>query len=55
MSRANLRNVMVVAVPKDHPDLLAYTKFRTQLGTLTQVMENTRIVPTMMLGLRFIT
>ncbi|EOG2037347.1 hypothetical protein FA366_04480 [Pseudomonas aeruginosa] len=50
MSRANLRNVMVVAVPKDHPDLLAYTKFRTQLGTLTQVMENTRIVPTMMLG-----
>ena len=35
---------------RDHPDLLAYTKFRTQLGTLTQVMENTRIVPTMMLG-----
>ncbi|WP_162976124.1 hypothetical protein, partial [Pseudomonas aeruginosa] len=23
---------------------------RTQLGTLTQVIENTRIVPTMMLG-----
>lgn len=50
MSRANLRDVMVVAVPKDHPDLLAYTKFRTQFGALTQVMENTRIVPTMMLG-----
>ncbi|MBG4982089.1 hypothetical protein [Pseudomonas aeruginosa] len=50
MSRANLRNVMVVAVPKDHPDLLAYTKFRTQFGALTQVMERTRIVPTMMLG-----
>ncbi|WP_457931709.1 hypothetical protein ACT51I_27260 [Pseudomonas aeruginosa] len=50
MSRANLGNVMVVAVPKDHPDLLAYTKFRTQFSALTQVMENTRIVPTMMLG-----
>lgn len=50
MSRANLRDVMVVAVPKDHPDLLAYTKFRTQFGVLTEVMENTRIVPTMMLG-----
>ncbi|MGA4816303.1 hypothetical protein ACPA9J_19480 [Pseudomonas aeruginosa] len=50
MSRANLPQRHGGGGTQDRPDLLAYTKFSTQLGTLTQVMENTRIVPTMMLG-----
>ncbi|RMQ50098.1 hypothetical protein ALQ04_05428 [Pseudomonas cichorii] len=46
-----LRNILVIALPKEHPELESYSNFRVKFGALTQYMEKTKIVPTLMLGL----
>ncbi|MBX8517033.1 hypothetical protein K5D69_20345 [Pseudomonas cichorii] len=45
-----LRNVMVLAIPEGHPELANYSNFRVNFGALTQGLEKTRVVPTLMLG-----
>ena len=45
-----LRNVMVLAIPEGHPELARYSNFRVNFGALTQGMEKTRVVPTLMVG-----
>ncbi|MBX8487955.1 hypothetical protein [Pseudomonas cichorii] len=45
-----LRNVMVLAIPEGHPELAHYSKFRVNFGALTQGLEKTRVVPTLMFG-----
>ncbi|GFM77725.1 hypothetical protein PSCICM_35440 [Pseudomonas cichorii] len=46
-----LRNVTVVALPKEHPELEHYSNFRVKFGALTQFLEKPKVVPTMMLEL----
>ncbi|MBX8575823.1 hypothetical protein [Pseudomonas cichorii] len=45
-----LRNAMVLAIPEGHPELANYSNFRVNFGALTQGLEKTRVVPTLMLG-----
>ncbi|GFM83986.1 hypothetical protein PSCICN_46780 [Pseudomonas cichorii] len=45
-----LRNVRVLAIPEGHPELARYSNFRVNFGALTQGLEKTRVVPTLMLG-----
>lgn len=45
-----LRNVMVLAIPESHPELAHYSNFRVNFGALTQGLEKTRVVPTLMVG-----
>ncbi len=46
-----LRNVMVIALPKEHPELEHYSNLRMKFGALTQDLKKTTAVPTLMLGL----
>ncbi|MBI6852873.1 hypothetical protein YA0002_08855 [Pseudomonas cichorii] len=45
-----LRNVTVLALPEGHPELTRYSNFRVNFGALTQGMEKTKVVPTLMVG-----
>lgn len=51
LAEPNLRDVRVVAVPADHPELASYSQARTRFGLFTEVAEKTQVVPTMMVGL----
>jgi len=48
--RAELRNVTVIAVPRGSEQLAHYSDFRVRFGAMTQAMEKTRVVPTLMVG-----
>lgn len=49
-SRPNLRNLTVIAIPKDHPDLASYSTFRVQMSSTTQVLEKNKAIPTLMVA-----
>ncbi|MEE4671573.1 hypothetical protein V2L05_20310 [Pseudomonas alliivorans] len=44
------RNLSVIAVAKDHPELARYSDFRLALSEAGQKLEATKVVPTLMVG-----
>ncbi|WP_439885731.1 hypothetical protein ACTACK_11875 [Pseudomonas syringae] len=44
------RNLNVIAVAKDHPELARYSNFRLALSDASQKLEATKVVPTLMVG-----
>ncbi|MFJ2467094.1 hypothetical protein [Pseudomonas sp. NPDC087615] len=49
-SRPMLRDVTVIAIPKGHADLANYSAFRVRFGAMTETMEKTKAVPTLMVA-----
>ncbi|MFJ4145847.1 hypothetical protein [Pseudomonas sp. NPDC089734] len=50
-SASMLRNILVIALPKEHPELQHYSHFRMNFGAFTRFMDKNKVVPTAMLGL----
>ncbi|WP_122852877.1 hypothetical protein [Pseudomonas viridiflava] len=44
------RNLNVIAVAKDHPELARYSNFRLALSDASRKLEATKVVPTLMVG-----
>ncbi|QHF04255.1 hypothetical protein N015_18300 [Pseudomonas asturiensis] len=44
------RNLSIIAVAKDHPELANYSEFRLAFSEASQKLEGTKVVPTLMLG-----
>lgn len=49
-ARAQLRDVTVIAMPKGHAELTRYSEFRVRFGAVTETMEKTKVVPTLMVA-----
>ena len=49
-ARPQLRDVTVIAMPKGHAELARYSEFRVRFGAVTETMEKTKVVPTLMVA-----
>lgn len=49
-ARPQLRDVTVIAMPKGHAELTRYSEFRVRFGAVTETMEKTKVVPTLMVA-----
>ncbi|MBK5525498.1 hypothetical protein JFT91_25480 [Pseudomonas sp. TH08] len=49
-SQPSLRDLTVIAIPKNHPDLANYSAFRVQMSSTTKVLDKNKAVPTLMVA-----